>query len=303
MNYDSNDKSRRKFILNVGKAGFATMALTQPVFANSIKYFGNAVTVGEIMDRFISEVPGGVLNSTVDTLKAGNRDIVVTGIITTMFPTVEIIQKAIATNTNFIICHEPTYYSHTDDTAWLKNDEVYKFKSELLQKHNIAVWRNHDYIHRHLPDGVLEGVVNKLDWKTYQSKEANTIFTIPKTSLKSLMTVVKKKLGISTMRFIGDRQQLCSRILLMPGAWGGRRHIEMTGHSKPDVLICGEIAEWETAEYVRDARAKGQQLSLVVMGHADSEEAGSEYLATWLRTNFPGMKVQHVPTGNPLSFF
>ena len=27
---------------------------------------------------------------------------------------------------------------------------------------------------------------------------------------------------------------------------------------KPDVLICVEIQEWETAEYVRDALAKGE---------------------------------------------
>src|SRR5205085_12466509 len=112
------------------------------------------ITVGEIMDRFIIEVPGAPIENTVDTLKAGSRDIVVTGIVTTMFATLEVINKAIALGANFIIAHEPTFYNHRDDTDWLEGDKVYRHKAALLKQHGIAVWRNHDYIHRHVPDGV-----------------------------------------------------------------------------------------------------------------------------------------------------
>ena len=88
----------------------------------------------------------------------------------------------------------------------------------------------------------------------------------------------------------------------MPGAAGGRRQIQAMSKEKPDVLICGEISEWETAEYVRDARTKGQQLSLIVLGHIASEEPGSAYMARWLQKKFPDIPVTHVPAGNSLSF-
>ena len=88
----------------------------------------------------------------------------------------------------------------------------------------------------------------------------------------------------------------------MPGAAGGKNQIEAIIKNRPDVLLCGEIQEWETAEYVRDAQTKGEKLSLIVMGHIASEEPGSEYMAEWLRKKIPGIKVTHVTANNSLSF-
>ena len=261
------------------------------------------VTVGQIIDLFIASIPGGAIEKTVDTLKAGNRDLQVTGIVTSMFATLDVIQKAIDLDANFIIAHEPTYYNHLDETEWLQDDEVYQYKSALLEKHHIAVWRNHDYIHAHFPDGVQMGVVEKLGWeKQYDPKERN-LYQIPTTSLKSLIQHVKKSLDIDTVRYIGDLSQSCQKVLLMPGAAGGKRQITMISQEKPDVLLCGELSEWETAEYVRDARSKGQKLSVVVLGHIDSEEPGSAYMARWLRQHVPTIKVTHIAAKNPFSFF
>jgi putative NIF3 family GTP cyclohydrolase 1 type 2 len=76
-----------------------------------------------------------------------------------MFATLEVIQKAIDLRASFIIAYEPTFYNHLDQTDWLQNDDVYRYKVDLLKQHNIAVWRNHDYIHHLVPDGVRTGVV------------------------------------------------------------------------------------------------------------------------------------------------
>lgn len=300
MNYEQD---RRKFISTAAKATAATVFLISPLinFAVNADTLSKKITVGEIMDAFISEVAGAPFATTVDTLKAGNRDIEVTGIVTSMFATLEVIKKAIALKANFIIAHEPTFYNHLDETNWLENDEVYRYKANLLQQHQIAVWRNHDYIHRHVPDGVMSDTVSKLGWTNYYNT-ANSIALLPATTLKALIDHVKKELGIDTVRYIGDLSQTCKKILLMPGAAGGRRQILAMSKDQPDVLICGEIAEWETAEYVRDARTKGQQLSLIVLGHIASEEPGSAYLAEWLRKKIPTVPVTHVPSGNSLSF-
>jgi len=117
-----------------------------------------------------------------------------------------------------------------------------------------------------------------------------------------LINHTKAKLNIAKVRYIGDPAQKCSRVLLMPGAAGGQRQIEAIIKVKPDVLVCGEIQEWETAEYVRDALAKGDNLSLVILGHIASEEPGSEFMLTWLKEKVPGIKATHVRSGNSLSF-
>jgi len=294
---------RRKFIATFTKATGATILLGGSLagFAKSPLAVSKKITVGEIMDAFTGEVTGAPFANTVDTLKAGNRDIEVTGIVTSMFATLEVINKAIEMKANFIIAHEPTYYNHLDETNWLENDEVYRYKSNLLKQHQVAVWRNHDYIHRHQPDGVVSDVADRLGWANYHNA-ANGIAAIPGTSLKSLIGHAKKQLEIETLRYIGDLSQTCRKVLLMPGAAGGRRQIQAMSKEQPDVLICGEIAEWETAEYVRDARTKGQQLSLIVLGHIASEEPGSAYMARWLQKKIPDMPVTHVPAGNSLSF-
>ncbi len=68
------------------------------------------------------------------------------------------------------------------------------------------------------------------------------------------------------------------------------------------MIIVGEIQEWETAEYIRDARSKGRKIALIILGHCDSEEPGSDFMATWLRRNIKGLSVHQIPSRNPLLF-
>jgi putative NIF3 family GTP cyclohydrolase 1 type 2 len=299
---NNRQAGRRKFIANSLLTAGALFAASSITKAAGLHTTNSVYTVGEIMDLFIKEVPGGPITNTVDTLKAGNRDIQVTGIVTTMFATIEVIRKSIELGANFIIAHEPAFYNHADDTSWLQDDDVYQYKANLLKQHNMAVWRNHDHIHSLRPDGVTVGVLEKLQWTKYAGHDSLNNITVPATTLKDLISHLKEKLSIEKVRYIGDLAQSCSRVLLMPGAAGGRRQIEAISKTKPDVLVCGEILEWETAEYVRDGRAKGDNISLVVLGHIASEEPGSEFMLNWLKKKVPSIKSTHITPGNSLSF-
>jgi putative NIF3 family GTP cyclohydrolase 1 type 2 len=291
--------SRRKFLIK-STALVSSGLLLQP-FSHFATASQRSYTVGQIMDQFIAAVPNAPFEKTVDTLKSGSRDQVVTGIVTTMFATITVIQKAIELNANFIIAHEPTFYNHLDETEWLENDPVYKFKADLLEKHGIAIWRNHDYVHSLAIDGVQAGVVNELGWNDYYQETA--VLTLPKSSLKNLINHIKDKLQVPAIRYVGDLDQTVSKVLLLPGAIGGRRQIELLMQEKPDVIIVGESPEWETPEYVRNANEMGEKLSLLVIGHSASEEGGSAFMAEWLRKNIPEVNVVHFPSGNSLHIF
>ncbi|MGN7821257.1 Nif3-like dinuclear metal center hexameric protein [Chitinophaga sp. 22536] len=292
--------SRRMFLSSGAVfAGSAVLA------ASPLKGWTFAVeppTVGQIIDAFIAQIPSGAIPNTVDTLKAGSRDAKVTGVVTTMFATIEVIRKAIDLKANFIIAHEPTFYNHLDDVSWLQQDDVYQYKKDLLDKHGIAVWRNHDYVHSIRPDGVSKGLEDALGWQQLAVKGEPVYHLSAPQSLGSLIAFFKKKLNVPAIRYVGDLQQRCQKILVLPGAYGGKTQIEAIGKYKPDVVCCGEISEWETAEYVRDARAKGDKLSLVLMGHIASEEPGSIFMADWMKQHFPGVKATHVHPGSSLSF-
>jgi putative NIF3 family GTP cyclohydrolase 1 type 2 len=303
MNKDLSTIQRREFISSlVGVAGSA-MLISSPLFSVASDFLKPraGITVGEIMDLYIKQLPSGPIANTVDTLKSGNAEMVVTGIVTCMFATIEVINKAVALGANFIIAHEPTFYNHQDATKGLENDDVYKYKSELLKKHKITVWRNHDYIHSIQPDGVRTALVEKLGWQKFSTTE-NSVYKLSNSiTVKNLINQLKNKLDIPALRYIGNLDQPCSKILLMPGAAGGQRQIEALSKYKPDVLVTGEISEWETAEYVRDAKESGKPLALIVLGHIASEELGSTYMASWLVKNFPTIKTTFVKTGASLS--
>ncbi|MGV3559560.1 Nif3-like dinuclear metal center hexameric protein [Larkinella arboricola] len=298
----AENPGRREFVSNLTKASvLLTVSGLAPL--ESAGQPAQPVTVGQVMDMILKTIPNAPFPKTVDTLKSGSRDQKVTGIVSAMFATTEVIEKAVQLGANFIIVHEPTFYNHADETDWLKNDEVFKKKYGLLEKNGIAVWRFHDYWHSHRPDGIYKGVLDALGWQTYTDSNNPKLVTLPSPMpLKQLIAHAKEKLGIPMMRVVGDPAQSCQRVLLMPGASGGRSHILALGQVKPDVILCGEISEWETAEYVRDARQQGQKLSLGVLGHIMSEAPGMQWLVPWLQPKLPDVKITYVDSKNPFTY-
>ncbi len=290
--------NRRNFLGNAVKAGAAGM-ITLPVLDHFIST--QSLTVNQVIEKIIAEIPGGKIRETVDTLKSGNGDQHVTGIITTMFATVQVILEAVKIKANFIIAHEPTFYNHADDVNWVENNEVVRAKIALLEKYHIVVWRFHDHWHTIKPDGVLHGVLLKTGWLRYDLRDER-VFKIPATPLKEIIQLLKTSLKIPHLRYIGNLYANCSIIALLPGAVDGHEQLGTLVSSKADLIITGETREWELPEYVRDARSVGKQVSLVILGHSYSEEPGMEYLADWLQPKIPGIPVHHLPSGEPFTW-
>ncbi|WP_026462527.1 Nif3-like dinuclear metal center hexameric protein [Adhaeribacter aquaticus] len=297
---------RRKFLTTVTKAVGTSMVLTIPGLSfaeNSRSPVAASLTVKQVIDIILKEIPGAPFATTVDTLKSGSMEQEVTGIVTTTFPTVEVIEKTAKAGANLIIVHEPTFYNGQDDTNWLEQDEVYQYKTNLIKKYKIAIWRFHDYWHAHRPDGILTGFLATLGWEKYYDANNPRIITLPKPiTLRAIALHAKEKLGAPMVRFIGDPGQLCSRIGLSPGAADSRRQMAAIQQTKPDLFICGETREWETVERVRDGLQMGQKTALLVLGHAISEETGMQYLVKWLQPKVPTTKITHIAAKNPFTF-
>jgi putative NIF3 family GTP cyclohydrolase 1 type 2 len=292
--------TRREFIKTATTFAVATGALNlmPGIVKANILSADKQYTVQEVIDIIL--LKGGLkpFPNTVDTIKSGSADMIVTGIVTTMFATVAVIEQAVKLNANFIIVHEPTFYNHTDNPDWVKDNAIVKQKQALLAKHKITVWRFHDYIHSIKPDLVAYGTAKKLGWLQYFKTDKYDV-TVPPMSLQQLVAHLKKSLGISHLRIIGDLNQQCSHIALLPGAPGGQRQVTFAETEKPDVLVVGELSEWETAEYIRDQRLLGGKMSLVILGHQFSEDPGMDYLVEWLQPKLPGVKITHAKPVDP----
>lgn len=256
-------------------------------------------TIQEVMDLMIKEIPGGKKEETVDTIKIGDASQKVTGIVSTFMATVEVIEQAAWLGANFIITHEPTFYNHLDETDWLENDPVYQHKKALLEKHNITVWRFHDYWHTYRPDGILHGFLQEVGWQEYLDTSRENICVIPKITLKELAAFLKKQFNLTRTFYIGNPDLVCENIGILAGAWGGRAHIPFLGKENIEALIVGESAEWEAVEYVRDAAHAGMKKGMIIMGHARSEEPGMRWLVDWLKPKVAGVKITFLGAGDP----
>src|SRR5204863_6226885 len=119
-------------------------------------------TAAQVVDRIKGKVGVPWREQTVDRIVAGDPEVPVKGIATTMMATLDVMQRAAAAGKNLVITHEPTFYSHQDTVDQLKDDAGYQFKTEFIRKNRMAVFHFHDHWHAHRPDGIAFGMMRQL---------------------------------------------------------------------------------------------------------------------------------------------
>jgi len=253
----------------------------------------------QVIEKIKANVGVPWQKETVDVFKAGNPENAVTGIVCTMFATYEVLEKAVASGKNLIICHEPVFYTHLDRTTDLEkaNDKVFTDKKKYIEDHGLVIWRFHDHIHMLRPDGIMAGMIHALAWEKYQKQTSEGDFVIPLTSVEELAKYLRDELNIQTLRYIGNPDLKISKICLMPGAPGSDPQIRALRRDDVEVLLIGESPEWETASYVRDAVAEGKRKALIVLGHVPSEESGMIECAKWLKTFIKDIPIEFIAAG------
>ena len=255
------------------------------------------LTIQNAIDAIIASVPGAPFSDTVDTVKTGDTSQEIAGIVTTFMETSQVIEEAIRLGVNFIITHEPTFYNHLDKTDWLADHPSFQAKRKLIEKSGLVIWRFHDYLHSLPPDNTVLGLIEELGWQVETSEEP-FVCHIPPMTLLALAQRVKQRLGLGAVRMVGDLASTCKTIGVSPGSPPGEMQISVLGRADVDVLITGEINEWETSEYARDATHLGFKKGLIVTGHSSSEEPGMKRIIPRLQGRLPGVSIQFISTGS-----
>ena len=257
------------------------------------------LTAHQVIEKIKLQIGAPVDPQTVDTFKAGDPETQVSGIATTFLATYGVLQEAVASGANLIITHEPTFYNHLDETAFLKNDPVFEQKIAYIREHHLVIWRFHDQWHWRKPDGIIEGFTQAVGWEKYRRPYEQNAFTLPPTTVGQMAEDLQAKLNSRIIRLVGDPGLRVTDVAYLPGASGENKEIKELERDDVQVLVVGESREWETVEYVRDATAEGRAKALILLGHEVSEEAGMEYCARWLRGLFPRLPVTFIPAGEP----
>lgn len=235
--------------------------------------------------------------TTRDVFHAGDPSRAITGVVVTFQATLGVLQSAIDKGANLVVTHEPTFYQD-EPPASLAGDPVYESKRDFIERNGLVVWRCHDLPHNVRPDAILAGLVEQLGWSGYQQSDER-VFDVPRTTLDGLAKEFKQRLALDGVQVVGDPSLPARRVAISVGCSGWGRHRELLRHPDVDVLVCGEVFEWQANEYVRDSRFTQRPQGLIVLGHCVSEEPGMRYVARQIAKAFPDLAIHVVPAGDP----
>lgn len=288
---------------------------------------GEYMKIHEVIDRILAYHPRFPEDYRgCDEYKCGDPNAECTGIVTAIAPTIEVIRRAIELKANLIIVHEPSFYSTPDYPGWRADfdNTVYEEKIKLLTDNGICIWRDHDHMHAHRPDGIFTGVIKHLGWESYQKPVPLGVpfsfyFEIPEITVAELGQQLKEKLNLNGLRYIGNPEGTIRKVALVGhlclNAFGtdyedenGYYHEYATDviklmESGVDAIIPGEVIDWTAISYIRDAVMLGKNKAVFNVGHYNWEEPGMKYAAEWI-----GELIEHtlpvtfVPAGDIYDF-
>jgi putative NIF3 family GTP cyclohydrolase 1 type 2 len=248
----------------------------------------------------------------VDGFKAGDPNTTVKGIATTAMATMDVLKQAVKAGANMVISYEPTFYGRQDGPPAASaagrgggrgfggvtaDDPVYKGKKEYIEKNRLVVYRLHDHWQSRKGDEMTAGLADILGWSKHRIKPDDVLYEIPSATTEDVVAQLRKKLNIrGGLRAVGDRKAMVRRVMLCPGSI--TPPIMWQRYTAADLMVAGEVREWENTYYAADMFTAGEKRGLVTIGRVVSEDPGMRACAAWLKTVVKEVPTQWISAGD-----
>lgn len=256
----------------------------------------------EIMDVLFALADEHDFTNTGDICIAGSPDKEASKVAVAMFATPTVIRQAAQWGADLLIVHEPVYNNATNGISTNRQDQE---KKALIDATGMTVWRYHDHPHYTTPDIIAVGQLRRLGLSG--KLECTDMFDLVRMELDTpispiaLATMIEERFHIQRVRICGVTDEPCTRVSFMFGAPGGGAIKEMD-REQTEIVVAGEVAEWCTAQYAKDAAELGHKKSLLILGHIGSERDGMEYTADLLKEKAPQLEVKYFECGEAYTY-
>jgi hypothetical protein len=294
------DLSRRQF------TALAAAAAAAPFIPAAKLSAADPVTAEQMIERIRNSIGVEWKPDSVDGIKAGHPSTRITGVITTSMATMDVLRQAVKAGSNFIVSAQPTFFGRADSPAPPAprgggapvSDPVFEAKNDFITTNNLVIVRLSDHWKLRRPDPHVHGLAASLGWTRYQSAVDPSHIDLTAARLRALASHVRTALRArGGVRVIGAESLTVRRVGLLPGTTPIHAALKMA--PDVDVIIAGEVREWESVEYIRDQVFSGAGKGLILVGRVVSDEPGMAVCANWLKTLVPDVPVRHISAGDP----
>ena len=292
----------------ISRREFALLAAVVPIVGGREVFAAQAITAQQIVERIKKNIGVEWKPDSVDGVKAGDPSAIAKGIVTTSMATLAVLQQAVKAGANFVITAQPTFYGRADVPTPPPSrgavapapisDPVFTAKQQFIDKNRLVVFRLSEHWKERQPDPLVQGLAAAFGWSTHPSSGDPLRFEIPALRLETMASTIKNALrSRGGIRVLGDPQIVVQRVGLLPGTTPIQAALKMLPNV--DVIVAGEVREWESVEYVRDKIFGGEKKALVLVGRVVSEEPGMNVCADWLKTFVSEVQIRHISAGDP----
>lgn len=266
------------------------------------------LTAEAVIHRIQSELGGEWPPTGADGIKAGDPSTIVKGIATTSMATLSVLRQAARANANLVLTYEPTFYGRADGRSAAPaggrglggvspDDPVYQAKRDFIQKNGLVVFRLRDHWQARKQNDMITGLANALGWSRRIAND-DALYDIPPAPAQDTVALIRAKLNLHAgLRVVGDRTATVRRVLLHPGSMTPA--IMWQRYSTVDMIVAGEVREWENTFYAADIFTAGEKRALVTVGRVASEDPGMRACAEWLKTVVKELPATWIGAGDP----
>ena len=250
-----------------------------------------------VLEHFLSRAQWVDRHNTVDRIIVGDPDKDVDRCLVSWMPSFAAIQTAASRGIPLLVCHEPTFWNHRDDSP--ENTPRAAEKLQFIQSHGLVILRNHDCWDRWPGVGIpwswarflgLEGEPTAIGADGYQHR-----YDVEPLALDELARRVAEKcatIGEPLVQVTGDGTKPVSSIGVGTGCGCSiEAYLEMGCDCS---IVCDDGSlYWRGIQMASDLNHP-----VIRVNHGTSEEPGMVTLTQYINEKVTGVRAEHLPHGS-----
>ena len=252
--------------------------------------------VKDINEHFLSRAPWVDPAHTCDRVLAGDPEKEVSRCVVAWIASFEAVRRAVQMGVDLFICHEPAFYglAVTDPAA----DPIGPQKLEYLNRHDLAVLRNHDAWDCWPEVGIpwawgkflgFNGEAAAMNDR--QTQHRHDIDPVPFGQFAKAVAARTATINEPLIEVNGDPDKLVSKIGVGTGCGCSAHDYRQLGCDC--FIVCDDGTNfWEHMQIAEDLG-----IPVICVNHCTSEEPGMVTMTQYINDNIEGVAAEHIPQG------